>query len=909
MDVRRTDVDGIPVFWVDSSLPYVCSIFVRMGGVDETLVTAGMAHLLEHLVLRTDWPVEEFNATVTPLLTHYWFGGDEAEATSRLEATVAAMGEPPLGRFPREREILRTEAYGQGHSQAGLHGGLRFGPRGPGIREYPELGIQRATRADVLEWAQTFFVSGNVAVSMTKPPPEGLRLTLPDGASIPPPALQPIPYLEYPASFVHGPDGAAGASMLVRRSHEIMLATDIALHRLRQWLRHQEGVTYHVGSGYEPISADEAQLVLWADCRPESAMLVRNALVAVLDDLASTGPTEEELHRTVQAASRSTTEPTAVYDTVAYSCAQQLVGQPAETVEEMTVAREALTSAQVAAAVAEGFENVIVSAPIGTSQLGGRFKAYPIDSPRRIKGTRYSPVDKTRVETLVVGEEGIAIEGTNRRAVAYEDAAAFMIWDDGSVGVYGSDGFYVLVDPAEWKKGDRAAAEARRHVDPRRAVDVSNHPPLVEDPDMLAGLEAYENEDWVTAIQRLEAGLTREPENATAWGMLAWALHRSDVPHRSIEAARTAVRLDPHNRWSARFLATALLRARHYLEAVDAAREALRRAPVDLETLSAAADIFTKAGYYEDAERVGRRAAEMFPDESSAWFAYGWSARAASNWTVAEPALRRAVALDPQHSMWHNNLGVALLEMGRPAEALTAFDRALALRPENEFAPVNRARALHQLGKTKEAARLHAERTALGVENAARLLEHTPRDPVAIERLARALLVAERDGEASERARQALEIEPTPSRYLLLADSLAWLGRWDEARGALEAGLELDPDHAGLLEDLAWLGALTGDREAAARAVGRIEAQQGTRHAMFAHAYAAGADANWIEAERRFDELVGLKPLSCCARAWRGIARLGQGKVDEARLDSAHVRATVVERCASLELLERQLAA
>jgi hypothetical protein len=39
--------------------------------------------------------------------------------------------------------------------------------------------------------------------------------------------------------------------------------------------------------------------------------------------------------------------------------------------------------------------------------------------------------------------------------------------------LYGADGFYVLVDPADWKKGEQAADDVRSHLDGGRAVDVS----------------------------------------------------------------------------------------------------------------------------------------------------------------------------------------------------------------------------------------------------------------------------------------------------------------------------------------------------------------------------------------------------------------------------------------------------
>ena len=96
-------------------MPFVAYLLIRMGRVDETLLTSGLSHLLEHVVLSTEWPGDEFNATVTPLVTQFWFGGEQAEATDRLTQTLAAISEPPLPRIPRERRFCArrsTDAAG-----------------------------------------------------------------------------------------------------------------------------------------------------------------------------------------------------------------------------------------------------------------------------------------------------------------------------------------------------------------------------------------------------------------------------------------------------------------------------------------------------------------------------------------------------------------------------------------------------------------------------------------------------------------------------------------------------------------------------------------------------------------------------------------------------------------------------
>src|SRR3954453_19802553 len=101
--------DGLGVVWGGSGRPFVCGVVARVGRVDETLTTAGATHLLEHVVLSTEWPVDEFNATVMPYVTHFWFYPDREEALGRLAATIRAMADIPVDRLEHEREILRAE--------------------------------------------------------------------------------------------------------------------------------------------------------------------------------------------------------------------------------------------------------------------------------------------------------------------------------------------------------------------------------------------------------------------------------------------------------------------------------------------------------------------------------------------------------------------------------------------------------------------------------------------------------------------------------------------------------------------------------------------------------------------------------------------------------------------------------
>jgi hypothetical protein len=163
-------------------------------------VTSGTTHLVEHLALKTEWPPDEFNASVSEVFTHFWFSGEPARALERLAVTAAGLRALPVQHLPRERQILRTEASGRGVHQLSLHSSLRFGPVGPGLLYYDEYGLARVTRSDVRTWAARYFTDGNSVAYMTTPPPDGFALDMPPGARVAPTRHEPIPYVEYPSA-------------------------------------------------------------------------------------------------------------------------------------------------------------------------------------------------------------------------------------------------------------------------------------------------------------------------------------------------------------------------------------------------------------------------------------------------------------------------------------------------------------------------------------------------------------------------------------------------------------------------------------------------------------------------------------------------------------------------------------
>lgn len=53
---HRTSTSGVPTFWTDGPGRFSAGLVFRVGRVDETLVTSGITHLVEHLALPLDRP-------------------------------------------------------------------------------------------------------------------------------------------------------------------------------------------------------------------------------------------------------------------------------------------------------------------------------------------------------------------------------------------------------------------------------------------------------------------------------------------------------------------------------------------------------------------------------------------------------------------------------------------------------------------------------------------------------------------------------------------------------------------------------------------------------------------------------------------------------------------------------------
>jgi tetratricopeptide (TPR) repeat protein len=158
----------------------------------------------------------------------------------------------------------------------------------------------------------------------------------------------------------------------------------------------------------------------------------------------------------------------------------------------------------------------------------------------------------------------------------------------------------------------------------------------------------------------------------------------------------------------------------------------------------------------------------------------------AACFAAAEAALTKTLSLAPEHAMAHQVLGLILISTNRAAQGIAECERALAL--DRNLAPAHGA-----IGLGKYSMGL-GEETERHVQEALRL---SPCDTSAYRWMmyagfAKLLLGANQ--EAVARLRRSVEMNRNfPLAHFYLAAALAHLGRLDEARPVVQAGLALDP--------------------------------------------------------------------------------------------------------------------
>jgi predicted Zn-dependent peptidase len=497
VDSVLTDVNGIPLIWGEDAKPFRAAIMFRVGRSDETLRTAGLTHIVEHLAASTiDKRPHPYNAFVDANRTVFVAAGPEEEVVRFLADISVALSALPLGRLTTEKRILSMEAQSRERNFVTDLLFMRYGAAGFGLMHAPEFGLRWLSEQDVADWSAERFTADNAIVWMTGPPPAGMTIHLPAGRRWDPiePAIE-RPGLEYP-SYVVSSDQQMGTaiSSVTPRTTVANIARSIFLQRLMDELRLRQGLAYGVGANYLGLNRHQGHFAFALDAVQESSARVRDEVLRVLYELAEKGPTEKELADHPELRRRSRDYPGFMTQHLDSEASFRLFGETdALSPDAWDLEAEQVTAGDAGASLRNMLETMLVRGPSGVAIPNEGFKPYELWSSDRIVGQafdRITPVRQKqkrlqrkkvaepRRDVLYVGKAGVSVITARgeRTTVRYDHCEAVVEGADGVRFLWGRDGEWIGVRPSDWEQGAEAVARIDQTRPPGLVVPAPPEP-------------------------------------------------------------------------------------------------------------------------------------------------------------------------------------------------------------------------------------------------------------------------------------------------------------------------------------------------------------------------------------------------------------------------------------------------
>ena len=217
--------------------------------------------------------------------------------------------------------------------------------------------------ADVVAWAQRYLTADNAVLTLTGPPPAGLRLELAAGTHHPPPTASDFRG-RLPAWYPGDVDGVS-VDMVLPRGPAAQAFSEILGARLRAVLRFERGISYSPSTTYLRRDGTHASLFAFVDALTENRQSVLDGTLSILESLTTSGATQVEMEER-RAAFRAGLEQPGIESAFAESLAfDLLMGRPARGVDEWTTTWMDLTTDNIRTAALTGRDGALACVPDG----------------------------------------------------------------------------------------------------------------------------------------------------------------------------------------------------------------------------------------------------------------------------------------------------------------------------------------------------------------------------------------------------------------------------------------------------------------------------------------------------------------------------------------------------------------
>lgn len=466
--VQHTDIDGVPVYWVDGPPPLTAALMFRVGIRDEPFPQRGITHLVEHLAMsRLGRRPHDHNASVDVAMTTFEAAGSAEAVTTFLRDICVAVHDLPSDRLDTERKVIAVEV-GEGPGILDHHLLLRYGLRGPGLAGAVPPAPQMLDLGAARGWARRHFVRPNAVLALTGPPPPRLALPLPDGLAGKSAQFAPLAF-GGPVWAEHAGDRGVALSMHLPAGEAAVVGGRIARQRLMGELRHQRGLIYDVDLVIGASASDSSgSLSIVVDPPAHTAALGASVIDATFMNLQNRGPTDEELEYDLAEAWEVRNDPRSALGQAAYAAMEHLHRGRNWDPDYAWAERQKIRAADVHAAFAAYPTTALLTVPHGvTPELEG-FSRYPEHFGSPISGQEFKrhvfgPVP--RGGRLIVGMDGVSLvlkDGT--ATVRWSEVAGYGEGPEDLRTLYGQDGCTIDLHPHFFKSGDMAMEIIESHI-------------------------------------------------------------------------------------------------------------------------------------------------------------------------------------------------------------------------------------------------------------------------------------------------------------------------------------------------------------------------------------------------------------------------------------------------------------
>ncbi|HEU5254752.1 MAG TPA: insulinase family protein [Vicinamibacterales bacterium] len=458
-DPHRTDVDGVPVFWAEGTPQLGASLSFRIGTVDEEFTHSGITHLVEHLALHRLRAVgHPMNGMVHGTRTSFMAIGTPEELVTFFGEICRSLRSLPLERLAQEKQVLATEALRRPPNLNCLLLSLHCG-RTPYGRGPSEFGLYALKAAQVQRWSDLHFTRENAVLWISGPIPHNLRLDLPSGVRRTVPTPQPIPWLQ-PPLYCHWTIAGVAISSLTAWSPSLSLATGVALSRLRERLRFEEGISYSVWGDPDRITPSHAHVLIGCDCANDHAERAADILLEVLEAVGSDGPTSAEVQALIEQSERFFRSPANIPTLLDRRAHAELDGVTTEPLAAFYDKLSRIEPAEIGATMRNVMDAAILVMPDGCRPARNTFDEYPRNSPTLVEGRMFRRSPKPRkgvaLDRIYLSQDGItfaSVDGRVQTVYFASCVALFKDLDGGRRLLLGEDGFTIEIAAAEWEDG------------------------------------------------------------------------------------------------------------------------------------------------------------------------------------------------------------------------------------------------------------------------------------------------------------------------------------------------------------------------------------------------------------------------------------------------------------------------